>query len=94
MESFSQHSSLTELLKLLLKIISQQNKVVARIVASDEDLNNLSNFKDDKCTALQGWRYEIFGFQALKLRSGELSIGYNPKNHHIEFYSNHPNQSS
>ncbi len=88
---FSQNSPLSELLKMLLKIISQQNKVVARVIASDEDLSKLSSFKDNDCSALQGWRYEIFGSQALKLRNGELSIGYNPKNHHIEFYQNSKN---
>lgn len=34
---------------------------------------------------LCGWRYEIFGSEALKLRNGELSIRYNPEQKDIEF---------
>ena len=77
--------SLVEMFKLLLKIISQQHNVVPRLIASDIDLHRLGAFQDKNNPVLAGWRKEIFGQRALKLRQGELSIRYNPKNKQIEF---------
>jgi len=77
--------SLVELFKLLLKIVSQQQNVVPRLIASDLDLHRLGAFQDKGNPVLEGWRKEVFGKKALKLRQGQLSIRYNPKNKHIEF---------
>lgn len=77
--------SLVEMLKLLLKIVSQQYDVVPRLIASDIDLHRLGAFQDKNNPVLEGWRNEVFGKKALKLRNGQLSIHYNPKNKHIEF---------
>ena len=78
-------SSLYELLKLLLKIISQQEGVVARLIATDENLHALSVFKDKDNPILSGWRHQIFGHQADDLRNGKIAICYNPKTKQIEF---------
>lgn len=78
-------SSLYELLKLLLKIISQQEGVVARLIATDENLQALSVFKDKDNPILSGWRHQIFGHQADDLRNGKIAICYNPKTKQIEF---------
>ncbi len=77
--------SLVELFKLLLKIVSQQQDVVPRLIASDLDLHRLGAFQDRDNPVLEGWRNEIFGKKALKLRQGKLSISYNPKNKKIDF---------
>ncbi len=77
-------SALFELLKLLLKIISQQEGVVAKLIASDENLHSLTIFEDENNPVLIGWRYEIFGKHALDLRSGNISISYNPQNKKID----------
>ena len=82
-------SALFELLKLLLKVISQQEGVVARLIATDEDLHALSTFNDDNSPVLSGWRYEIFGRHAENLREGKTSIVFNPLTRKIEFH--HPN---
>ncbi|MBE6451972.1 MAG: ribonuclease D [Alphaproteobacteria bacterium] len=77
--------ALFELLKLLLKIISQQEKVVARLIATDEDLHSFAIFKNDSSNPiLSGWRNEIFGKHALLLRNGKTSIIYNPQTQQIE----------
>lgn len=81
-------SALFELLKLLLKIISQQEGVVARLIASDEDLHALSCFKDKGCPVLQGWRNEIFGTKADDLRRGQTVIAYSPETKSIELQTN------
>ena len=77
-------SALYELLKLLLKITSQQEGVVARLIASDDDLHALSVFRDKNNPVLSGWRYELFGRRADALRKGMLSISFNPETRRIE----------
>lgn len=77
--------ALVEMFKLLLRIVSQQQGVVARLIASEKDLHLLGAFMDKECSLLSGWRNQIFGQKALKLRNGSLSIHYNPKNKNIEF---------
>lgn len=86
-------SSLFELFKLLLKIISQEQGIVSRLLASDDDLRGLSVFKDKNNPVLKGWRLETFGKAALALRAGELSICFNPQAKNIVFSHNAQAQS-
>lgn len=79
----NENKALYELLKLLLNIISQSEGVVGKLIASEEELQELSNGKNNRL--LQGWRYEIFGQKALKLCSGKLSIKYEPLTKKINF---------
>ncbi len=76
--------SLLEILKLLLKIKSQEAGVIARIIASDEDLRYIVCRQYDQTPTMQGWRYEIFGKYAEELCKGKLAITYNPKKKKIE----------
>lgn len=81
----SYSTPLYELLKLLLKLKSQEHQVVARLIAHDDDLKEFASAKNDKQNPiLKGWRKEVFGKAALALRNGEVSISYNPKAHKIE----------
>lgn len=77
-------SALHELLKLLLKIRAQEQGVVAKLIATDDDLKRFASFSDKGNPLLKGWRKEIFGNDALDLRAGKLSISYNPENHSID----------
>ncbi len=77
------NNALFELLKLLLKIRSQETGVVSKLIASDEELRQLSVFQDKKNPILNGWRHEIFGKDALLLRDGNLSISFNKENNSI-----------
>lgn len=72
--------ALYELLKLLLKIRSQEKGVVAKLIASEDDLKALATFKDKNNRALEGWRYELFGQDALELRNGNLCICFDKEN--------------
>lgn len=77
-------NALYELLRMLLKIRAQEQSVVAKLIASDEDLKNFAISANTENPILKGWRLEIFGTDALALRKGELSITYNPSKHNIE----------
>ena len=78
-------AGLHELLKLLLKLTSQESGVVAKLIATDDDLKNFALFKDKNNPILKGWRKELFGNKALELRNGKLSIRYDAEKHLICF---------
>jgi ribonuclease D len=77
--------ALVEIFKMLLKIISHKEGVVARLIAGDTDIQKLASYSDNDNPVLSGWRYEIYGKEALKIRNGEISIHYNPETKNIEF---------
>lgn len=63
-----------ELLRVLLKHITDKHDIAPRLVASTDDLEALAS--DDKAPirALTGWRREIFGELALRLKQGEIAL--------------------
>lgn len=79
------NSPLFELLKLLLKIVSQEHGIVSRLLASDDDLREFCAGNDENNAVLNGWRHEIFGRQAEALRAGKLALRYNPDTRDIVF---------
>ncbi len=70
----------TEMLKVLLKLIVERHGVAAKVIATVDDLERIA--ADDKAdvAALKGWRRELFGEAALKLKNGRLALGFNGKN--------------
>ncbi|MBR1605786.1 MAG: ribonuclease D [Alphaproteobacteria bacterium] len=83
-------AALYELLKLLLKITAQESGVVAKLIASDDDLKNFSGFIDKDNPILKGWRKELFGNKALALREGRLHIGYDNQHRKIDIRIDNP----
>ncbi len=65
---------LVELLKVLLKLKCDEHDVAQKLVASSSDLDKIA--ADDKADvpAMQGWRREVFGNDALRLKHGELAL--------------------
>lgn len=69
--------ALAEVLNLLLKIKSEQLCVVPHLIASEKNLRDIACGNNDKTNpALLGWRYEVFGKEALAFRKGLASISY------------------
>jgi ribonuclease D len=62
-----------DLLKLLLKIRSREIDVAARLLARSEDLELLAAGVRE-LPLLQGWRFEVFGNDALDLVEGKLAF--------------------
>ena len=79
----SNAAALTEVLKLLLKVKCEQEGVVQSIVADEEDIRNIACGNDAKNRALEGWRFEIFGRDALAFRKGIASLSYDTKKKQI-----------
>ncbi|MFQ3361428.1 MAG: ribonuclease D [Alphaproteobacteria bacterium] len=63
-----------EVLKLVLKIQSKKFNIVQRLIATSEDLENIAKSKKSSIAMLDGWRYEIFGEIAKKIKNGDISI--------------------
>lgn len=79
-------AALLEVLKLILKIVSEQNNVVDFLIADDDDLRGIACGNNDKTNpALKGWRYEVFGKYALDFRKGKSSIVYDNISKNIVF---------
>ena len=68
-------AEISEILKLALKIICEQEGIAQRLVANAADIEAIAAGKTKGIKALSGWRYKLFGEKALKLRNGDLAIG-------------------
>ena len=64
---------LVELLKVLLKLRSEEQNVAQRMLANTRDLERIA-CGDSDVAALHGWRRRIFGADAIALREGQLAI--------------------
>jgi len=67
-------SATVELLKVLLRMSAERHGVAAKVLATTDDLEKIAADDDADVPALKGWRRELFGEQALKLKRGELSL--------------------
>ncbi|MCK6453939.1 MAG: ribonuclease D [Alphaproteobacteria bacterium] len=66
---------LTDLLRVLLKTKCEVHDVAQRLVASADDLELIAADDNADVPALKGWRREVFGEDAIKLKHGRLSLG-------------------
>ena len=69
----------TELLKVLLKVVAEQNQVASKVIATTDDLEKIAADDDADVDALKGWRRKLFGEQALELKRGEIALGYDER---------------
>ena len=66
-----------DLLRVLLKLVAEREGVVPRLIATAEDLERLAHKGEESgVRALEGWRRELFGDQALRLVRGELGLSF------------------
>ncbi len=69
-----------DLLRVLLKMKCDEADVAQKLLASANDLEKIAAFGDEAdVKALHGWRREVFGGDALKLRRGELGLAVKGK---------------
>lgn len=66
-----------EMLKVLLKAVSEEANVVPRLIANAADVERLARGEtSDDIAAMRGWRFELFGKKALALLSGKLALSF------------------
>ena len=55
--------------------MSEETNVAGKLIASSADLDLIAGFgKEADVPALRGWRNEIYGSDAIRLRAGELAL--------------------
>ncbi|MBO9123410.1 MULTISPECIES: ribonuclease D [unclassified Rhizobium] len=66
-----------ELLKVLLKLISEKHGVAPKVIANSEDLDKIAaEGENADVGALRGWRRELFGDPALQLIKGDVALRF------------------
>lgn len=65
---------IVELLKVLLKLVCKSENVAPKLLANVEDLEKIAENDDADVKALNGWRYDIFGKNAIALKNGEVAF--------------------
>ncbi|MEE3622800.1 ribonuclease D [Nitrospirillum sp. BR 11752] len=63
-----------ELLRVLLKLVCDDEDVASRLVANAADLEAIAADDHAKVQAMSGWRFDLFGRQALALKHGKLAL--------------------
>ena len=63
-----------ELLRVLLKACAARSKVAPRMIADSDDLERMAMEDEPDVPALRGWRYELFGAEAQRLKRGEVAL--------------------
>lgn len=63
-----------EMLKVLLKQKCEEHFVAQKLIANAADLELLAAFDDADIDCLKGWRFELFGKDALALKHGEIGL--------------------
>lgn len=66
--------AIVELLKVLLRLRAEKHHVAQRLIASSDEIERIAAEEAPDVPALQGWRREIFGEDALALKRGQLAL--------------------
>ncbi|XAZ24753.1 ribonuclease D [Sinorhizobium sp. B11] len=66
-----------ELLKVLLKLISEKHGVAPKVIANSDDLDRIAaEGETADVAAMHGWRRDLFGEPALQLIRGEIALRF------------------
>jgi ribonuclease D len=68
------NGAVLDLMKVLLKAISDAERVAPKIIATVDDLEAIANDDEADVPALKGWRRTLFGDKALALKAGQLAL--------------------
>ncbi len=68
------NGAVVELLKVLLKARAEDAGVASKLIATVADLEKIACDDEADTPALQGWRLQAFGEDALKLKRGEIAL--------------------
>jgi ribonuclease D len=63
-----------DLVRVLLKAVSEQHGVAARIIATSDEIDALVLDDDADVPALKGWRRKLFGEKALAIKHGRVGL--------------------
>ncbi|AGF74601.1 ribonuclease D [Bartonella australis AUST/NH1] len=67
-----------DLLKVLLKLVANENDIAPKIIATSDDLEKIANgILTHNIPAMNGWRYKIFGQKAEQMLKGQIGFYFN-----------------
>ena len=69
-----QASAAAEVLRLVLKVLCEQEGIAGKLIASTSDLEAIAMDDGADVPALQGWRRKVFGELALDVKNGKRGI--------------------
>jgi ribonuclease D len=55
----------------------EENDVAQKLIGNVADLEKVAAFDDADVDILRGWRREVFGNDALRLKNGEIALAAN-----------------
>jgi ribonuclease D len=67
-------AAIVELLKVLLRMVSESHHVAAKVIATVDDLERIAADDNADVPAMSGWRRELFGDRAVALKHGKLAL--------------------
>ncbi len=71
---------MADLIKVLLKLRAEDAEVASRLIASADDVERIAGLGEDAdVRALTGWRRQVFGDDALRLKRGEIALAVRGK---------------
>lgn len=69
-----------DILRVFLKLIADREGVASKVLANAADLEQIAiDGREADVPAMSGWRFELFGEQALRLVNGELALRFEDK---------------
>ena len=70
-------AAVMELLRVLLKHITDEEGIAPRLVASADELEAIAIDDNAPIRAQTGWRHDVFGAAALRLKHGKIALAAN-----------------
>ncbi len=73
-------SAAAELIKVLLKLVAEEEGVAPKVLASSDDIDRIAaQGEDADVPAMHGWRREVFGEKALALVRGDVALKFDKR---------------
>lgn len=63
-----------DLIRVLLKAVSEREGVASRIIATSDDIDQIVLDDEADVAALKGWRRRVFGEKALAIKKGRIGL--------------------
>ncbi|MEL6482514.1 MAG: ribonuclease D, partial [Pseudomonadota bacterium] len=67
-------AAVADLLRVFLKARSDELGIASKLIATSAELDALAGDDQPDVPALHGWRYEVFGADAMRLREGQIGL--------------------
>ena len=72
-------AAIAEMLKMFLKARAEEIGVAPRLIAPASEIEALAGGDSDELPVLKGWRREVFGADALRIKAGTVALVVRPK---------------